>query len=532
MNAKNYRFTLFLTIILFNFSRINSQLNPEFFHNKSKEELLQSYDLLFDSLYIAGVEKINIAQKSLEIAKHINDTLLIIESNSNLINAYTYYSRPADDLKKIQLLSKNYFLTTLIKDPFYKDLVLLDMVSEFSFLGCYEFAKKLTDSINFNNLDQENKVYFLSTFLENSLWSSKFSSDSIRPYFHKAMQEIKKIKNDTIALEYKLYLFTKCFQVSFFVEENTKIEFAKSIQDSLSSYINVLDKLDINALNFHQLTNKIRYGENINVNQLINLFSYHDATDESDYYLSLWLYKHYNNINNKDSALYYLEKVVTEYSNILLKKNNIYPSFFFSQLNDLQSDSEIKKHVAIEDKIQTQKRYYQIGLAFSSVLILLLVVIFRIKRRNSKQKEQLLKNEIELKNRKLFSEYQKIQEKQKLISSISYDIKNANITDQETKLKLENNLKRYQNVSEEWRKFSIHFEQVYPSFYKNLDKSSKNLTSNEIKLCSYIKMNLSNKEVAQILNINPESVIKSRYRIRKKINISKEESLDKFIQGL
>jgi DNA-binding CsgD family transcriptional regulator len=51
------------------------------------------------------------------------------------------------------------------------------------------------------------------------------------------------------------------------------------------------------------------------------------------------------------------------------------------------------------------------------------------------------------------------------------------------------------------------------------------ITSNELRLMALLKMNLSSKEIANILNITPEGIKKARYRLRKKMNISSDESL-------
>nr|NQU91355.1 hypothetical protein [Bacteroidota bacterium] len=58
-----------------------------------------------------------------------------------------------------------------------------------------------------------------------------------------------------------------------------------------------------------------------------------------------------------------------------------------------------------------------------------------------------------------------------------------------------------------------------------------NLTQNELKLCSYLRMNLSTKEIAQMLNISLESVTTKRYRLRKKLQLENEENLVEFIGG-
>ncbi|TDN93419.1 DNA-binding CsgD family transcriptional regulator [Salegentibacter sp. 24] len=80
--------------------------------------------------------------------------------------------------------------------------------------------------------------------------------------------------------------------------------------------------------------------------------------------------------------------------------------------------------------------------------------------------------------------------------------------------------------------FFSDFEKVYPDFISSLHSVIPNITSNEIKLCALLRMNLSAKEVSELLNITPESVNKARYRLRKKIGLQAKDDLDIFLLKL
>ena len=66
--------------------------------------------------------------------------------------------------------------------------------------------------------------------------------------------------------------------------------------------------------------------------------------------------------------------------------------------------------------------------------------------------------------------------------------------------------------------FFSNFEKIYPNFSQSLQKTIPNITANELKLCALIRLNLSSKDISQLLNITAESVNKARYRLRKKWN--------------
>ncbi len=85
------------------------------------------------------------------------------------------------------------------------------------------------------------------------------------------------------------------------------------------------------------------------------------------------------------------------------------------------------------------------------------------------------------------------------------------------------------NLDEDWKIFKLHFESVHKNFYKRLISSYPDLTFDELKLCAYLKINLSSKEIAQILNITISAVNKRRNRLRKKFNIDPDTDLVIFI---
>ena len=81
----------------------------------------------------------------------------------------------------------------------------------------------------------------------------------------------------------------------------------------------------------------------------------------------------------------------------------------------------------------------------------------------------------------------------------------------------------------EWETFETNLNQIHNEFIIALSKKFPNLTSKDIKLCIYLKMNLSSKEIAPIMNISFRGVELHRYRLRKKLNLTQDENLSKFL---
>ena len=85
------------------------------------------------------------------------------------------------------------------------------------------------------------------------------------------------------------------------------------------------------------------------------------------------------------------------------------------------------------------------------------------------------------------------------------------------------------NLDEDWEQFAFHFDQVHVDFLKRLREKFPQLSANDEKLCAYLRLNLSTKETAQLLNISVRGVEVSRYRLRKKLKLPNDVHLAEFM---
>lgn len=81
----------------------------------------------------------------------------------------------------------------------------------------------------------------------------------------------------------------------------------------------------------------------------------------------------------------------------------------------------------------------------------------------------------------------------------------------------------------EWFRIKPQFERLHPGYFDRLRKKFPHLTPNDHKLCALLRMNLSTREMAQILKITAPSTEISRIRLRKKLDLRKNENLTQFI---
>ncbi len=80
-----------------------------------------------------------------------------------------------------------------------------------------------------------------------------------------------------------------------------------------------------------------------------------------------------------------------------------------------------------------------------------------------------------------------------------------------------------------WNEFEMHFSNVNEQFYQKLQTEFPELTPNEKKLCAFLRLNLSSKDIAAITSQNPQSIDVARYRLRKKLNLTGDENLVDFL---
>ncbi|WP_194778281.1 tetratricopeptide repeat protein [Pararhodonellum marinum] len=89
-----------------------------------------------------------------------------------------------------------------------------------------------------------------------------------------------------------------------------------------------------------------------------------------------------------------------------------------------------------------------------------------------------------------------------------------------------------QHDDNNWENFTQYFEQVHMDFSKNVAYRYPEVTKNELRLMALLKMNLSSKEIATILNVSVDGIKKARQRLRKKMKLSPEESLESRVLSL
>lgn len=83
--------------------------------------------------------------------------------------------------------------------------------------------------------------------------------------------------------------------------------------------------------------------------------------------------------------------------------------------------------------------------------------------------------------------------------------------------------------SDNWETFSMNFDKAHNDFLKRIKNKHPELSAKDLKLCAYLRMNMSTKEIAPLLNISIRGVEIGRYRIRKKLELTHDQNLNEFM---
>ncbi len=91
-------------------------------------------------------------------------------------------------------------------------------------------------------------------------------------------------------------------------------------------------------------------------------------------------------------------------------------------------------------------------------------------------------------------------------------------------------LKQYLGKKDEWALFRVQFEKVHPAFFQKLKQHCPDLTEGELRLCAYLSLGMESKQIARMLSLQPDSIKKSRYRLRQKLRLETKDSIEDFLR--
>ncbi|NJW52126.1 helix-turn-helix and ligand-binding sensor domain-containing protein [Salinimicrobium oceani] len=414
----------------------------------------------------------------------------------------------------------------------------------------YKYDKSLNKFINDNELNRvsrrNKRISGVSQVLDDGTWWS-FGKDHL--YYVKRDPFEQKVIARSIPLPLDHRNISKGFENISLIGKN------RYLVGSNGGYIEFslpLEKLSSGEI---QLTTVETSSKRINS-------SYQPTTAGK-----LELHSEVNNINFGFSVPNYQYLSKSEYSYRLLNYSSSWspwePTAFarFENLASGDYEFQVKGRVnnreteVITYKFSIAKPWHYSNLAMISYFLLfiagILVIHYTYRRRHKRiieereknfkmknleaeqeiirlQKEHLEKDMAE-KNGQLAASTMSIIKKNEFLSTLKEDLKGADNPEVKKVIKT---IDRELREEDNWKMFKEAFKNADKEFFEKIKSRHPELTSNDLRLCAYLRLNLTSKEIAPLVNISVKSVEIKRYRLRKKMNLPRETNLTDYIMSL
>jgi len=251
-------------------------------------------------------------------------------------------------------------------------------------------------------------------------------------------------------------------------------------------------------------------------------------------------------LNQIDSALYYLN-LSQAYNDSLIAE------IFNEKINNLKYDFQLEKEreLMAKDKAlllgakNRQELIYLIivGILFTIAFVIFLVWYFQktrlqkseLKRKNLRLEKENIQNILDKKNRELTTTVLNLIERNEFIAKLSERLQaNEDVPGTDKPDSINNIIKTIDQdaANKLWKEFELRYMEVHKDFHYRLTTTYPTLTTNERKLCAFMVLNMSTKDISSITYQSEHSIKIARYRLRKKLGLSKNENLTSFLHNL
>ena len=245
------------------------------------------------------------------------------------------------------------------------------------------------------------------------------------------------------------------------------------------------------------------------------------------------LYAHFKKIGNTEKSLYYKEVYSNCKDSILAKEkivstqritlNRIVKEKNEAIATEEQRSRDLEHQFALEEERKTRWKYI---IGFIIIILLSAIAFTYFLYRSNKQKLQLRQKELEDEKHRKSMLILRLDEARNAIKLKQQEIQSMREQEAADQTKPDSAEALMNNLNDRnWPNFLTEFELVYPGFFNRLDKFLESpLSKNERRLCCLIKLNLSNKEIAEYVFVSIESVKKAKNRLFKKFNLSDSDT--------
>jgi len=234
-------------------------------------------------------------------------------------------------------------------------------------------------------------------------------------------------------------------------------------------------------------------------------------------------------------------------------KDSLFSLAKAKQIDELQTIYETEKkesEIAVQQEVintlsekakvdKLTKGLYAGGMFTFLAVSGLLFFSFRQRMKKNKaereKQEEIYKQEIEHKKKELASQTLHLVQKNTFIQDLMENLQNIKNSPEKFKMEFRRivMLLKKENASDkDWEVFKTYFADVHNDFDQKLKTLYADISEKEIRLAAFLRMNLTTKEIAATLNVLPDSILKSKYRLKKKLNLDKDTDLTSYLNTI
>lgn len=520
------------------------------------------------------------AKKGLTIANDYNDQLGIAENaaslgdyyilKDSLVLALEYYLLSNQNFKKIDNKYDYAQISKIIGNIYlsrknYSEALLFyqksQIISEEQ--GYSNILPHIYNNIGIIYYDLNEREKSLSFFLKAY---NGFKAINAKDFIPNSVQNIANIyyeeHNDSIAIKYYYEALNMTLELNNYLDaasilnEIGKIEMIdNNIDKAINHYLKAYELINntkpeydgpksrvlVVTLGNLGIAYSVLKEENKSISTFEQTFdmamknNYMDWIESSSYHLS----KIYENKGQLKKALQYF-KIYKQYGDSIINENSIKK---ITQL-EMQFDFDKKmKEITLKETIEkaSNQKKELIFIIIIGLFIFILIIAFllfanqrnktakvELKRSNLELEHQKLQQELEHKNKELATNVMYLLSKNEFITKTAEKLSHAKFDFKKENQKIIQDIIRelLMNSSKDvWKEFEIRFQEVHSKFYNNLNKIHPDLTPNEKKICAFLRLNMSTKDISAITYQSTKSINMARFRLRKKMNLDTDENL-------
>lgn len=502
-------------------------------------DLKNQYQVLLNWARLENLEgsfekALSLCDETIQIAKNLEDGELISDAFSQKSTTYVdqgNYKKAVENL----LFSLRALDTLIIPKPM-KSAILKAKYGRIELLrGNYgDVLQPLSESLEIFK-EQDDKRWQANVYMElGSLFFHLKEYDKSLENYHNSLEVSYAMKRDD-------YVAANLGNIgAVFMEQK---EYDRALEYFFNSINTAKKRGSVNneIIGYNDITNAYR-GKKEYVKALeYNAKSIHLADSVGSL---VYLKDAFYNRSKIQEKMGFHEKALKNRKKFEELKDSIFNSSKFKQIEELKTKYETEKkeqQIALQEKeitlleqkaeISSLQKILLIGL-----LVLALIGFYGIRQKMKRNKLEKDKVDAELafKKKELTTHALHLAKKNEVLEGLKQ--RAQELKENEASKKGYQQLIRTINFDlqddNNWENFSRYFEEVHKDFNRNVKTKYPEVTSNELRLLALLKMNLSSKEIANILNISPEGIKKARYRLRKKLDISTEDSLQDLVLSL